>query len=184
MLSYNEIYESLRKERYADALQSLNKDFVRDFAFYLQELRQQVVNDELMMDDNKAKKQIENSIALFKELILRRKKKLANLVLVATETGIMKRDYENMLDFEKELFDKLVKNFEESDKILDAIIKGKNEKKINSQQMIVFTEGVEQFVDMFGNVVGPFQSGDLANLEKEVVSVLVSGGKARLIDEH
>ena len=46
----------------------------------------------------KTKKQLENAITLFKELMLRRRKKILNLILIAAETGISKQDFENMLN--------------------------------------------------------------------------------------
>ena len=42
---------------------------------------------------------------LFKELMLRRRKKILNLVLIAAETGISKQDFNNMLSLEKEKID-------------------------------------------------------------------------------
>jgi hypothetical protein len=49
--------------------------------------------------------------------------------------------------------------------------------------MVIFNQNVEQFVDLFGNAVGPFTSGELANLENEVAEILVSGGKAAFVDD-
>ena len=45
-------------------------------------------------------------IAIFKELGLRRKKKLLELAFVSAETGISKRDFENLMPFEKETFER------------------------------------------------------------------------------
>ena len=98
----------------------------------------------------------------------------------------MKRDYENMLFFEKDVFDKLVKAFEEGDKELSKTMSGKkdgdNEK--DKKKLVLFSQGVEQFVDMFGNLVGPFSSGELANLDSKVSEILVQNGKARFVDEN
>ena len=55
----------------------------------------------------KTKKQLENAVSIFKELLLRRRKKLLTLVFVAAETGISKRDFENMLAVEKECFEEI-----------------------------------------------------------------------------
>jgi len=186
MISYNELYEILRKEKYSENLQLLPKGFVEDLAEYLNEKRSQLINGDEMFEDSvlKSKKQLENSIAIFKELILRRKKKILNLVFVAAETGIMKRDYENMLAFEKDVFEKLVRAFEEGDKELARMInEGKGGNLSGKNKMILFTQNVEQFVDMTGNVVGPFSSGSLANLESGVSDILVSAGKAQLVDQ-
>lgn len=185
MLNYNDLYELLRKEKYAENLQPLDKSFLIDFTAYLKKLREESsVESDLFSDAvSQSKKQLENSIALFKGLILRRKKKLLNLVFVAAETGIMKRDYENMFDFERKIFDNLVKAFEDGDKDLSLVLNGKRHGDGEQQRLILFHEDTEQFVDMDGNLIGPFKKGDLAHLHAKVGEVLVSGGKASFVDE-
>ncbi|MBI3334751.1 DNA replication complex GINS family protein [Candidatus Pacearchaeota archaeon] len=185
MLSYNDLYEILRKEKYSEVLQQLPKDFVESVSEYLNDKKDQAVQgDELFQDSVlKSKKQLENSIAIFKELMLRRKKKLLNLVFVATETGIMKRDYENMLAHEREMFDLLVKTFEEGDKALARGIHGKKAQEKKQHKMVIFNNDLEKFVDMSGIVIGPFAAGELVNLDAGVSEILVQGGKARFVDE-
>ena len=172
MLGFNELYEILRKEKYSESLQPLPKDFIEQFRKYLDE--------KLVM---KSKKQLENSLSLFRELILKRKKKILNLVFIATETGIMKKDYDNMIPIEKETFDSLVKSFENEDKYLSNLMNNKEETK-SPNKMIIFKTEVEQFIDYTGNSIGPFKSGQLANLDSEVAEILVSGEKASFVDEQ
>ncbi|MBI2631497.1 DNA replication complex GINS family protein [Candidatus Pacearchaeota archaeon] len=186
MLDYNTLYEILRKEKYSDALQQLPKNFLEEFSEYISGKKELTVKDDDLFTDTsiKAKKQLENSLALFRELILRRKKKILNLVFVAAETGIMKRDYENMLSFEKEIFDKLVKAFEEGDKEISKTLNGK--KGLIDQEknkLILFNQDIEKFVDMTGNIIGPFKSGELVNLDSSVSEILVQSGKANFVDE-
>jgi DNA replication initiation complex subunit (GINS family) len=187
MLGYNDLYEILRKEKYSETLQLLPKNFVSEFSEYMSDLRERSSRDEdpFAEDLIKSKKQLENGLAMFRELIRIRKRKLLSLVFVATETGLMKRDYENMLSFEKEVFDKLVKAYEEGDKEVVKILNGKKEKNTaGNYKMILFNSDVEQFVDMLGNLVGPFKTGEFANLESDVSDILVSSGKAKLVDEN
>ena len=187
MITYHDIYEIIRKEKYSETLQPLPKNFIIDVSEYLNEKRvESAKEDDLFLDASaKSKKQFENSISLFKELILRRKKKLLNLVFVAAETGIMKRDYENMVSFEREEFEKLVKAFEEGDRELAKMIKGRQgEHEQAKHKMILFTQDAEQFVDMSGGVVGPFVNGELANLDSDVAQIIVSSGKANFVDEN
>jgi len=182
MISYNDLYEILRKEKYAEAMQLLPKGFVEDVSIFLGEMRVENKEEDLFQDNVlKSKKQLENSIGIFKELMRIRKKKLLSLVFVATETGIMKRDYENMLAVERELFDKMVKAFEEGDKEVAKLMSGKKD-KVEKNRMILFNQNVEQFVGMKGEVVGPFASGALANLDMEIANLFVSGGKASYVD--
>ena len=77
----------------------------------------------------KTKKQLENATTLFKELITRRRKKILNLILIAAETGISKQDFDNMFDFEKELFEELMKCVDSSDKKLNGLFSGNAQEK-------------------------------------------------------
>ncbi len=185
MLTYEEIYDIVRKEKYSEQLQVLPKNFISEVSNLLQEKKAEASKESDLFADNiaKSKKQLENTIALFKELILRRKKKLLTLVFVAAETGIMKRDFENMLEFERETFEKLVKAVEEGDKELARLLNGLK-KEHELKRMIMFNQDVEQFVDMMGNIIGPFVAGELANLDSKVSEILVSGGKAGFVDEE
>jgi DNA replication initiation complex subunit (GINS family) len=186
-MDYNEVYEILRKEKYNEVLQELPKSFMDGFSKFLAEKKIEGDSSGDLFSENfaKSKKQLENSIALFKELMLRRKRKILNLVFVATETGIMKRDYENMLSFEREVFDKLVKAFEDEDKELGKVLSGDLEVKKPGAtfRMIMFNQEVEQFVDMEGKGIGPYTAGEIANLGQEVSEILVSGGKASYVDD-
>jgi DNA replication initiation complex subunit (GINS family) len=185
MISYNDLYEILRKEKYGENLQPISKKFISEFNEMLKEKKEtSSLNNDLFSDSVlKSKKQLENSVGLFKEIILRRKKKLLNLAFVATETGIMKRDYENMLDIEKEMFEKLVKAFEDEDKQIANTLNSREE-KVDSNKMVIFKKEVQQFVDSRGNLVGPFKSGELANLNVEISKILVEDEKAQFVDEN
>ncbi len=186
MLTYQDLFEIVRKEKYSEVLQPLPKQFHLEFIEYIQSKKDNTAPEtDLFMDATlKSKKQLENSLALFKELILRRKRKLLNLVFVAAETGILKKDFENMLPFEQSLFEKLVKAFEEGERELAQVLNGKREVVQNKHALILFTQNIEPFVDMSGNSVGPFAVGQLANLEKDVSQILVSSGKANFVDEN
>lgn len=187
MISYNEIYEVLRKEKYSEPLQPLSKSFITEIAEFLSEKRNESLQEDNLFSDSllKSKKQLENSISLFKELMRVRKRKLLTLVFVATETGIMKRDYENMLPTERDLFDRLVKSFEESDKEIAKVINGKRDKdKEEKFRMIMFSQNVDQFVGMDGQPIGPYVAGELVNLNSNVASIFVTGGKASFVDDE
>ncbi len=185
MLTYTDLYEILRKEKYAEQLQPLPKNILKEISEYLNDKKNQSSSEGDLFADNtsKTKKQLENSIALFKELILRRKKKILGLVFLAAETGVMKRDFENMLTFEKEVFEKFVKAFEEADKELAKELNGGEKKPRETNRMIMFNQEVTQFVDMTGSAIGPFVAGELANLDAKVADILVSSGKAAFVDE-
>jgi DNA replication initiation complex subunit (GINS family) len=182
MITYNDIYEAARKERYSDQLQPLPKNYVEDVSEYLREKKEISMKEDNSFSDIiiKTKKQLENAITLFKELMLRRRKKILNLVLIAAETGISKQDFENMLTLEKNIFEEIMKCVEVSDKKLDQILNGKDEKTQN--ELVVFKERVAEFVDLEGEKMGPYDAGQIANLPKEIAKILIEDGKADLIE--
>ena len=183
MITYNDIYEALRKEKYSETLQPLNKKFVSEVSDYLKEKKEVADKKEDMFSDAivKSKKQLENAISMFKELMMRRKKKLLNLAFIARETGISKRDFDNMLDLEKDMFDKIVKSMEQADKNMEDFMNGKEEKANN--QIVMFKTNVEQFLDMNGEKIGPFDKGEVANLPEQIVKILIDAGKAEIVEE-
>ncbi len=177
MITYNDVYEAARKERYSEQLQKLSKNFIIDLANYLKEKKEIASKEDDVFSDViiKTKKQLENAITLFKELMLRRRKKILNLVLIATETGISKQDFENMLNFEKNLFEDLMKCVDTSDKKLNEILNGKEESKKN--ELVIFKENVEEFVGLDGEKMGPYNKGQIVNLSKEIAKILIDDGK-------
>lgn len=183
MITYNDIYEASRKERYAEQLQSIPKNFVSEVAGYLKEKREIASKENDIFSDVivKTKKQLENAITLFKELILRRKKKILSLVLVASETGISKQDFENMLPFEKTLFEDLMKSIDLSEKVLSDALNGNKEEE-QKNELIVFKDLVDEFIGLEGEKMGPYEKGQIANLPKEITKILIDSGKCELVE--
>jgi len=182
MITYNDIYEAARKERYSDQLQFLPKNFVEEVASYLKEKKEIAAREDDGFSDVilKTKKQLENAITLFKELMVRRRKKILGLVLIAAETGISKHDFDNMLNFEKELFEALVGGVEVSSKKLEGMMNGGEIKKSND--MVVFKEDVGELVGLEGEKMGPFLRGEMANIPKEIAKILLEDEKIELAE--
>jgi len=184
MITFNDIYESSRKERYSDGLQLLPADFILDVAEYLREKKEISSKKEDVFSDvvDKTKKQLENAITLFRELMNRRRKKILNLILIASETGISKRDFDNMLDFEKSLFEELMKSIDSSDKKISIILNGKNNIVKESPFLkIIFKENVDEFVNLDGKVIGPFEKGQTAEIPETIAKILIESEKAEIV---
>lgn len=177
MLKYEDLYEILRKEKNNDSLQRLSSDFVKDFSDFIHQNKKAITeNGDFFSDEiTRDKKQYENSMVLFKELMLRRKKKLLNLVFIANETGVMKKDFENMLSFEKDLFDSLLGAVEQNDRLISALLLNGNS---DDKKKILITEDVESFVGMSGESIGPFSKGETVSIEKDVADILIGSKKA------
>jgi len=187
MITYNELYDALRKERYSEQLQPIPKNFVKEVSVYLKDKKEiaEAKNDDFSDSVLKTKKQFENSVAIFRELMLRRKKKILELAFVAAETGISKRDFENMLLIEKECFDGIMRSLERGDKKISEILKGveEDDRKVKNK-MIVFIEDTEEFLDLEGNKLGPFKKGDIANISEEIANILIVDKKADGVEEE
>ena len=184
MITYTDIHEAAGKERYSEQLQPLPKKFVLEVSNYLKEKKQLALKDDDSFSDmiTKTKKQLENANTLFKELIIRRRKKILKLVLIASEIGISKQDFENMLDFEKVLFEDFMKCVDKSDKKLNEQLKGKSQETLKNG-LILFSKDVEELVDLEGKKIGPFEKGQMANLSKQIANILVEDGKAEFVEE-
>lgn len=185
MITYNEIYEAARKERYAEQLQPIPKNFIKEVADYLREKKEIAMKGNGDFSDSavKMKKQLENAVTLFRELIIRRRKKILGLVLIASETGISKQDFENMLQIEKELFEEIMKCVEISDKKLNELLNGGIEEKTSENNLVLFIENVDSFVGLTGEKMGPYDKGQIVNMPKEIAKILISGGKVELIEK-
>jgi len=186
MITYNDLYEALRKERYSEQLQPLIKDFVKEVSNYVKDKKKTVSEETDLFSANtqKSKKQLENAIGIFKELMLRRKRKILDLSFVSTETGVSKRDFENMLSFEKEMFEKIIKALNEGDKEMEKSLHNSGGEEIKEKnKMIIFKEDTDEFLDLEGNKIGPFKSGEIVNLSAEIANILIVDNKADPVDE-
>lgn len=178
MIKYEELYEILRREKTNESLQKLPNDFMKDFSEFIHQNKKAIADkgdffaDDVMRD----KKQYENSMVIFKELMLRRKKKLLNLVFIANETSVMKKDFENMLSFEKDLFDIMIRSVEQTDKLISMLLLNGHAEKDTINLLV--TEDVEPFVSMEGDFVGPFTKGQNISLDKKIADVLIGSSKA------
>ncbi len=183
MITYNELYELLRKERYSEELQKLGKKFLKEVADYFEDKKAILNKDSDMFSDMaiKSKKQFENAVSIFKELLTRRRKKILNLAFVASETGISKRDFENMLDFERELFEEITKSLEKADKGMNESMNSVEDD--SNYHLVRFLQDVEGFMGFDGNEIGPFEKGEVANLEKEIVDILSKDKRVEVIEE-
>ena len=184
MLTFSDIYEAMRKEKYAENLQLLPSKFLLEVNQYFEDKKNFLKGEKDLFSDLaiKNKKKLDNAMSSFRDLLRIRKKKILNLAFVASEVGIGKKDFENLMSFEKDLFESLVKALEKADENLTSDMSGsvKNERR---HSLVRFLEDVSEFLGSDGSEVGPFKKGEIANLESEIVSILESSGKVENIDD-
>jgi len=183
MITYQEIYDLLRKEKYNEALQPLPKNFFTELSLYINEKKEMISKDSKSIFSDTitmTRKQLDNTMSIIKEIILIRERKILDLALIASKTGVSKRDIEQMLEHERELFEILVKKLEDNQNYINKIINGEHKegKDLKNNLMIRFKEEVPRFLDLEGKEIGPFKSGDIASLSSEIASILINDGKA------
>ncbi len=184
MITYNDLYEAARKERNFEQLNSISKRFIEDVREYLKEKKELASKEDDVFSDVilKTKKQLENAVTLFKEIMRRRRKKILGLVLIASETGISKQDFDNMLPLERALFEEIMKCISFSDKVLEGELNGKKE-EVQQNDLVIFLEHIEEFMDMNGEKMGPFEKGQIANIPKEIAKILIESEKVEIVTE-
>jgi DNA replication initiation complex subunit (GINS family) len=114
ILTYETIYEILRKEKSKDELQKLDEGFLANALAYLRE--KQLLYDEAMRksdifsvaDREKLSIQLYNIRKLVRELYERREKKVLDMAMNRSRTNSAVVDTSNLLNHERELFSSFV----------------------------------------------------------------------------
>ncbi len=184
MLSFSDIYEAMRKEKYSENLQVLPKRFLVEVSEYFREKKKILNKDDDLFSDVaiKNKKKLDNAVSSFRDLLRIRKKKILNLAFVASQVGISKKDFENLLGFEKDLFEELVKSLERAEKHQVGEMNGGGKELECRHRLVRFLQDVGEFLNAEGETVGPFSKGEIANLECDIVGILESDKKVEVIN--
>lgn len=186
MITYSDLYDLLRKEKYNEQLQQLPKTFMKDLAEYFEDKRKIAGKEDDSFSDSiiKTRKQLGEAVIVFKELVTRRQRKIINLALVAAKTGISKRDAENMTDDELKLFEVIIAEIEKGEKALASIISGVHEEKNLKNQLVRFKQDIPAFLDADEQSLGPFKTGEIANLSKKIADILVTNNQAEYMEDE
>jgi len=195
-ITYEFLYELLRKEKFRKELQKLDENFFKDVINYLEEkkaiLMSQEKKDSIFAPSNvqKTRKQLENLQKIIKEFYERRETKIIQLAVFSSRTNAPIQDYASMLEEEKEFYKTIVEelnNYRSS--ILKSLlegklpVKGRNRKKQKDQELVEtklvrFMQAIPQFVGDDLEVYGPFESEDISNLPTRVAEVLIKNNRA------
>jgi DNA replication initiation complex subunit (GINS family) len=204
-ITYEALYEILRKEKFASELQKLNPSFFKDIVKYLDEkaaLLQAQTSNSSMFASAEAKKisfQLNNVKKIIKDIYERRENKIVQLALSASRLK-QKIDASSMLAEEKELFNNMLEklnNFRED--ILEAILSSNTPKireplpkplktapidttqESNGLLTLRFIEDIPKFVGQDLQVYGPFEKEDIANLPSKIANLLIKNSRAEQI---
>ena len=184
MITFSDIYEAMRKEKYSEQLQGLPPKFLTESSEYFREKKEFLNKEDDLFSDMalRNKKKLDNALASFRDLLRIRKKKILSLAFVASEVGIGKKDFENLLSFEKDLFEECVKSLERAEANMTADMNGAS-KDEGRHELVRFLEDVPEFLNFNGDTIGPFSKGEIANMEKEIVDILNKDKRVEVLVE-
>lgn len=202
MLTFETLFELLRKEKINPELQKLDEDFFNQTTQYLEEkkavLKTEQSSDSIFSSDSKKTQlQLENAKKIIKEFYEKRENKIVNLAMLSSRANI-KESGTNMLPEEKKLYGEILElldNYREG--ILHNILKNKKveikervgtPKDIKTEQnqsengrMVRFLHAVPKFVADDLNIYGPFEQEDMSFLPKKTAKLLITRKRAEEI---
>lgn len=200
IITYETLYEIMRREKFRPELQKLNREFFEDFIKYVQEKKSILESQQkkksifTSSETQKTQKQIENIKKIIKELYEKRENKIIQLAMFASRNNDNPVFHE-MLEEEREFFQELlgiINNYRRG--VLQSLVEGKKpeikekekpkeiktEKK-DSIKMVRFLQSIPKFVGTDLNIYGPFEEEEVAAVPVEVADLLTKKRKTEII---
>ena len=193
-ITYETLFEFLRREKSRDELQKLDDLFYQQVADYLKQKKQPV----LETDQNETAKSrilLENIHRIIIELYQRREKKILDMALIKSRVKQSTISIHNLLNSEKTLFNALVLLLDETrHRCLDAVLtspksvvsppsltlvssptQAPSPETITMAKVkkILFLDPVPQFIGEELEAYGPFNPGDQAELPLKIAELLI-----------
>ncbi len=197
IITYESLYDALRRERSFTELQKLDPDFFKNVVKYLEEKEsilgiQRKKSSGFSSELGKTQIQIENVRKLIKEIYENRERKIIQLAILSSKTEAGNVDLSSMLNEEKLFYNSLLEQFnryrkgilhnllnkqppviEESPKELKSHISQQD-----NTRLVRFTHPTPKFVGEDMNIYGPFEAEDIANLPEKVATLLIEKKRA------
>ncbi|MBI4738742.1 DNA replication complex GINS family protein [Candidatus Woesearchaeota archaeon] len=108
VITYETLFELLRIEKNREDLQKIDESFYDDVLLYLSEKKAMLQNhadpSQLLFTDDRVRLEFENIRKILKDLYDRREKKILNLALNRSRTGMTIANTSHMLSLEKAMF--------------------------------------------------------------------------------
>lgn len=199
VITYETLYEILRREKSRDALQKLDDKFFDDVLTYLKE-KQKTYDDAMRKNDmfsvaerDNIAVQLANIRRILKELYDRRERKVIDIALNKARTNSDIVDTTNMLPSEEMFFEtvlELLSKFRQN--VLHNVIEGKKpdvearsrKKSAKTVKHVKFLENVQQLVGEEMELYGPFMRDDQAELPKAIADILIGQGSAKEMESE
>ncbi len=203
-VTYETLFDLLRREKARNELQVLDKGFFEDVVSYLKEKEGMLEKASFSVGEKeKIRIQLKNVRKILKELYEIREKKVLGLALNKVRTGTELIDTSSFLGVEEDLFNDAVGLLTKyKEEVLLKVINGEApkgftedkeqlranqpqqsvaEKKMDSGQdkpgKVRFLADTPKFVGFDKEIYGPFKKGEEAELPGSVASLLLKKGR-------
>src|SRR3989344_2016845 len=198
VITYEELYEILRMEKFRTDLQKLPNNFLETVKNYLEEksriVEKQKASPMFLSELSSTQRQLENVRKIIKEIYDRRETKILQNAVFSSQSGA--RELPNLLEHEKEFYDSLLETLSSFRKGVLINLLANNEiespkpKSIKNQpeeefsQILRFKEAVPRFVAENLRPYGPFDVEDVAVVPSHASKILVDKKKADVISNE
>ncbi|MEK6808356.1 MAG: hypothetical protein AABY14_01580 [Nanoarchaeota archaeon] len=189
IITYELLFELLRKERSSDALQKLNDGFYSNVLSYIKD------------KDTNEIDIISNVKRMIKEIYERREKKIILLAVDKCRLGMESLNTANILNEEREIYDKTLEILLSSrSSLLESVLRGSlqesepkpkpKEEQVNNTihpkgiTMVRFLNAVPRFVGKELEIYGPYEPEDISVIPTEIAKLLISKARAEEINEN
>ncbi|MEM2121803.1 MAG: hypothetical protein QXU20_04065 [Candidatus Woesearchaeota archaeon] len=195
-ITYELLFEILRREKERRELQKIDPNFYHDFYEYLKD-KKEALSKLSAVSEREAeqiKKQIENAQNILRRIYDSREKKIIDKAIIKAMTKSEIIDTTNMIEEEKEFFDKLVNLLSENRNLIFKIAfsgesfekketKEEQEREAIDKQVIVrFLSSVPKFVGLDGRIYGPYSEEEITTLPKSIANVLLEKERIEIIN--
>ena len=128
-ITYETLFEILKREKDMADLQKLDANFFENFVGYINEKKKMMEKEDPLFsydEKKKVERQIDNAKRMVKEIYERREKKILNIALIKSRTKSNIIDTSSLLENEKRLLDdaeRVLNHFRES--IIHNVMEGR-----------------------------------------------------------
>ena len=170
-ITFEFIRKIQREEMSEPKLSKIPEDFYQKAKNYLEQKK----NIAEKKQDKLSEREIKNVERLLEDIFNRRETKMLNHALITVRTDI---PAQNLIKEEEEFFESAVNMLRtQRERVLNLLFKKTKLKQ--DFEKIEFKDDVEEFVGVDLNKYGPFKKGDVAEIPKDNVKLLIKMKKAK-----